>query len=65
MSARTLNYPRFIRTLTAAAVFGLDSKVTVPVKSVEDWVFFRDEQPTGLFSIKALTDIQGERRQRS
>ncbi len=42
----------------------LDSEVTVPVDSVEDWVFIRDEQPTGLFSIKALSDIQGERRQR-
>lgn len=43
----------------------LDSKVTVPIDSVEDWVFFRNEQPTGLFSIKALSDIQGERRHRS
>jgi uncharacterized protein YegJ (DUF2314 family) len=42
----------------------LDSEVSVPVDSVEDWVFMRDDQPTGLFSIKALSDIQDERRQR-
>lgn len=42
----------------------LDSEVSVPVESVEDWVFIRDDQPTGLFSIKALSDIQDERRQR-
>ncbi len=43
----------------------LDSEVSVPVDSVEDWVFIRDDQPTGLFSIKALSDIQDERRQRT
>jgi uncharacterized protein YegJ (DUF2314 family) len=43
----------------------LDSRVTVDTAVVADWVFFRDEQPTGLFSLKALSEIQQERQNRS
>jgi hypothetical protein len=32
---------------------------------VADWVFFQDEQPTGLFSLKALSEIQQERRDKN
>ena len=43
----------------------LDSKVTVDTAVVADWVFFQDEQPTGLFSLKALSEIQQERRDKN
>jgi uncharacterized protein YegJ (DUF2314 family) len=43
----------------------LDSRVTVDAALVADWVFFQDEQPTGLFSLKALGEIQQERQKES
>ncbi len=43
----------------------LDSKVTIDTGVVADWVFFQDEQPTGLFSLKALSEIQQERQNKS
>lgn len=38
-----------------------DSQVTVEAGDIADWAFVRGEQPTGLFSIKAIQAIQTER----
>lgn len=37
------------------------SRVTVAAKEVADWAFVRGEEPTGLFSLKAIQQIQAER----
>lgn len=43
----------------------LDSRVTVESDVVADWVFFQNEEPRGLFSLKALSEIQQERQNRN
>lgn len=37
------------------------SSVTVSANDLADWAFVRGEQPTGLFSLKAIQQIQAER----
>lgn len=43
----------------------IDSPVSVPTSEIADWVYFRGEEPVGLFSVQALQQIQAERRTRA
>jgi uncharacterized protein YegJ (DUF2314 family) len=39
----------------------LGDRVEVPLKDLNDWAFFRDEKPFGLFTVKVLTEARKKR----
>jgi len=38
----------------------LGDQVEIPVKELNDWLFMRDGQPVGLFTVKVVSDIEKE-----
>lgn len=42
--------------------YKLGDRVEIPVAEIEDWCFMRNNQPSGLFTTKVLTEIQDARK---
>jgi uncharacterized protein YegJ (DUF2314 family) len=38
----------------------LGDRVEVPIKDLNDWLYFRDGKPQGLFTVKVLQQIEKE-----